>query len=240
MDLGLEGKGVFVTGGSGGIGEALVAAFAEEGARVHFTFHTNADGAHALFERCGTEQPIQMNLADHSSVKNAFSSAEALGPIDVLVNNAVMWRPPADDEEAAIAMMRANIEAPCKLAHLAMASMSKRGWGRIISISSNIAEDGMAGSSPYSTAKAALHGLMASLKWDGGANGVLVNTIMPGLTLTKRAQRFIPEEVRENERQKTPSHRLSLPEDVAKMAVFLGSTANGNVTGQLLRVTGGR
>lgn len=98
----------------------------------------------------------------------------------------------------------------------------------------------MAGSALYSTSKAALHGMTASLQWDFGSKGVLINTVMPGLTLTERAKSFLPDEVREGERSKTPSGELSSPQSVANLVVFLSSMANTNIMGESIRVTGGR
>ncbi len=239
MKLGLEGKGVLVTGGAGGIGRAIVAALAEEGARVHFTYHSNADGAHQLAKELDLPTPIEMQLGNPASVASCFETAEQDGPIDVLVNNAVQWRPD-EGEDAAAAYFKANIDGPLRLTSLAARGMAARGWGRITHISSNIAEDGMAGSTLYSTAKAALHGMAASLKWEFGSQGVLINTVLPGLTLTDRALSFLPEEVRETERKMTPSGALSTPQSVANLVVFLSSQANMNITGETIRVSGGR
>ncbi|PID97390.1 MAG: hypothetical protein CSA84_00050 [Actinomycetales bacterium] len=239
MNLGLRGKGVLVTGGSGGIGRAIVAAFAAEGARVRFTYSTNTDGAQQLADEEGLATPIEMQLGSAESVSAAYAVAERDGPIDVLVNNAVQWRPDPNDH-ATPTYFATNIDGPLRLTSLAARRMAERKWGRITTISSNIAEDGMAGSVLYSTAKAALHGMAASLQWDVGSSGVLINTVLPGLTLTDRARSVLPDEIREQERRATPTGVLSTPQGIANLVVFLCSAANVNITGETIRVTGGR
>ncbi len=239
MNLGLEGKGVLVTGGSGGIGQAIVRAFAAEGARVHFTYNSNAEAAKHLAETLALPDPVRMDLGDEDSIHSAFAAAKQDGSIDVLINNAVQWRP-SEDAFAKANYFKTNIAGPMTLTKLAAQDMAARSWGRVVNISSNIAEDGMAGSALYSTAKAALHGMTASLQWDFGSKGVLINTVLPGLTLTERTKSFLPDEVREGERTKTPSGELSSPQSVANLVVFLSSEANSNIMGERIRVTGGR
>ena len=97
----------------------------------------------------------------------------------------------------------------------------------------------MAGSSAYATAKAGLEGLAAALKWEGADTGILINTVAPGFTVTERNLATFGDEVREAVRARTPSGRLSVPDDVASAIVYLGSPANGNVTGANLPVAGG-
>jgi NAD(P)-dependent dehydrogenase (short-subunit alcohol dehydrogenase family) len=91
----------------------------------------------------------------------------------------------------------------------------------------------------YATAKAGLDGLVAALKWEVGAAGVLVNIVSPGFSLTEGNYIHFPDEVRESVRSQTPTMRLSTPEDVANAIVFLGSPANGNISGSYLPVAGG-
>jgi len=240
MKLGLENKNVFITGGNGGIGSAIVSEYVKEGARVYFSYHSNAQAAELLCEEYKTEAPIHMDLLDKTSIDAAFVNASSTGGIDVLVNNAVLWRANPESSNPELDMFRANIHGQYELTSLALESMAEREWGRIVNVSSNIAEDGMAGSSLYSASKSALHGMMASFKWDGGSTGVLINTVMPGLTLTERAKSIIPESIRAQEQSRTPSGRLSHPSDVASAVAFLGSAANTNITGELIRVTGGK
>jgi NAD(P)-dependent dehydrogenase (short-subunit alcohol dehydrogenase family) len=91
----------------------------------------------------------------------------------------------------------------------------------------------------YSTAKGGLDGLLASLKWEAGASGVLVNVVSPGFTVTENNLKRFSDEARESVRARTPSGRLSVPGDVAAAVLLLGSPANGNITGAYLPVAGG-
>nr|WP_246308104.1 SDR family oxidoreductase [Halobaculum salinum] len=91
---------------------------------------------------------------------------------------------------------------------------------------------------PYATAKAGLHGMTGVLADEFGGDGILSNAVMPGMVLTER-NRERPEDVREAVAERTPSDRISTPEDVAALVAFLGSEANGNVNGAVVPVTGG-
>jgi 3-oxoacyl-[acyl-carrier protein] reductase len=97
----------------------------------------------------------------------------------------------------------------------------------------------MPGATAYSTAKAALDGLVASLKWEAGDAGVLVNIVSPGFTVTENNLRRFGDDVRESVRGRTPSRKLSSPADVAHAVLMLGSPANTNITGVYLPVAGG-
>src|SRR5687768_4267014 len=104
--------------------------------------------------------------------------------------------------------------------------MRKGGWGRIVNVSSTVAADGMKGMAPYGTAKAALHELTRTLAKELGADGILVNAVMPGLTLTETNREQLPAEVIREVAASAPVQRLLEPEEVARAMVFLGSAAN--------------
>jgi len=97
----------------------------------------------------------------------------------------------------------------------------------------------MTGASAYATAKAALDGLAAALKWEVGGSGILINILSPGFTVTENNLARFTDEVRESVRIRTPSGALSSPDDVAAAVLFLGSAANANITGAYLPVSGG-
>lgn len=247
MDLGLAGRTVLVTGATTGIGRHTALCFAEEGARLLFTFASNRAAADSLVEEIqqhgGQAVGLHMDFRSPDSVAAALDQAQRAGPVDVLVNNAVTW-----DEQHATGCdlwrdrIRANLEGYFQCCTTLMPGMVERNWGRVVSLSSNLAEDGIPGSAAYSAAKAGVHGMMRGMMWDVGPHGVLLNIVMPGLTLTERAlsDEHTPEHVREWERKRTPTSRLSTPEDVARLIVYLGSNANQNITGEVIRVTGGR
>jgi 3-oxoacyl-[acyl-carrier protein] reductase len=250
VDLGLGGRTVFVTGGSTGIGRAMVRAFAAEGSAVAFTYFSAHDETASLVAEIeaggGRIHAIPMNVRDQSAVRHAVEAAVgALGRVDVLVNNALANTPSirANPEEGLRdwqSVIRANLEGPYLITEMLAPAMCERGWGRIVSISSDLATDGTKGSAPYSAAKAGLHGMTRGLCWELGPHNVLINVILPGLTETDRQLERIPTEVFEKIRGGNPTGRTSRPEDIADLAVFLCSDRNRNITGEFFRVTGGR
>lgn len=183
MDLGLSDRTALVTGATSGIGRATALAFAAAGADVAVTYHSNchaADDIAAEITSLGRRAVVaHYDLADDASIRVAIATVvETLGQIDVLVNNAVNWTSrggPAVDRlfeeiptEEWRAMTRSTIEGAYLTTRLAVASMRQRGWGRIVTISSTLAEDGLPGAAAYSAGKAALHGVTRSLAWEVG------------------------------------------------------------------------
>lgn len=244
MDLGLNGKTVLVTGGSSGIGRETVRAFVAEGANVSFTYHSHADEAEALRDELGIGHRARsfcMDMRNERAMPDVLANifAEA-GPPDILVNNAVVWGDQAHAEglEDWQVMLRANLEGYFRCAQSVLPHMKASGWGRIVSMSSTLVEDGMPGIGAYAAAKSGLQGMTKGLAWDGGQYGILANVVLAGLTLTERAQAKIPEAVRESVRERTPSQRLTQPEDIANLVAFLASEKNGNITGQSIRIAG--
>jgi 3-oxoacyl-[acyl-carrier protein] reductase len=250
MDAGLTGRAVLVTGATRGIGRAVALAYAAEGARVAITYANDDAAARetvALLEAHGSGgASLYLDLEDNSSIEAAVDDAVALfGGLDVLVASAVRWpvdaRAPLVETEQAnwTRAVRANLEGTALTVRAALPHLTRSTAGRIVLISSGVARDGRAGATAYSTAKAALEGLLASLKWEAGAAGVLANIVSPGFTVTENNLARFSDEVRESVRERTPSGRLSLPEDIAKAVLLLGSPSNGNITGAYLPVAGG-
>jgi NAD(P)-dependent dehydrogenase (short-subunit alcohol dehydrogenase family) len=253
MDMGLKGRTVLVTGSSSGIGAAIARAYAAEGARVALTYRAGREAGERLARELGADQDLAMavrySLAEPDTVESAVAEVtERWGGLDVLVPNAVRWAPrraPGEHfEDVAradwLAYLDDNLAPTLRTVQLAVAGMRARSWGRIVLVSSHVARDGQAGQEFYGAVKSALHGCARSLAWDAGPDGVLVNVLCPGLTTTERVLGGLPEPIRERERALTPTGRLSGPEDIAAAALFLGSAANGNTTGQILTVAGGR
>lgn len=248
MDTELEDRVVLVTGASTGIGAATARAYGREGARVAITYRNNPDKAEQVaadVEASGGQAHIvRLDLEDLPTIDQAAASViERWGGIDVLVANAVRWGgdgppdPSVRFEDVAPkeweAMINANLVGTAASVRAVLPSMRTRGWGRIVLISSSVAEEGLPGPGPYGTAKSGLYGLARSLAWNGGRDGILVNVVAPGLTLT--GSRDIPEFVTDALAAATPSRSLSTSDDVAKIIVFLGSGANGNLTGEVIR-----
>ncbi|ONI78138.1 acetoacetyl-CoA reductase [Actinosynnema sp. ALI-1.44] len=249
MDLGLADKRVMITGATRGIGKATAQLFAAEGARVAITYHSGADVAEKLVEDLGGEDrahAVPLDLADPASIRDAVAAVEEKwGGVDVLVANAQSWvwvdpgqLPPFEDlnTDEWFSLMRANVEGHMLAVQGALRGMRARGWGRIVLLSSVTAELGMPGSEIYGGAKSALHGFVRGLMWT--RDGVLANVVAPGGTLTESLQNVDPEIVKRSA-DRTPSGRLSTPEDVGRVILFLCSEANGNVNGEVVRTAGG-
>ncbi|RJL30973.1 SDR family NAD(P)-dependent oxidoreductase [Bailinhaonella thermotolerans] len=248
MDLGLRDRTVLVTGGSSGIGAATAVAFGREGARVALTYRDRKDAAERVageVERAGGQAlALPLDLGDPGSVRAAVESVERRwGPVSSLVGNAVNWGADGPDlnarfedvpHETWLAMLGSNVAGNAALAAAVLPGMRRAGFGRVVFVSSGVAEEGLPGPGPYGTAKSALHGLARALAWNAGPDGVLVNVVAPGFTLTDRGWEP-PRELLETMASRTPSRRLSTAADVAGLIVFLASAANGNLTGELIR-----
>ncbi|MFD7990329.1 SDR family NAD(P)-dependent oxidoreductase [Streptomyces mexicanus] len=253
MDMGLRDRTVLVTGGSKGIGLAVARAYSAEGARVALTYRSDAEAAARAAAELGAAEDrachLRYALDEPGSPETVVDEVCARwGRVDVLVANALV-RPrrrtpderfedlsPAEWEP----LLTGNVAGTVRTAQLVLAPMRKRGWGRIVFVSSHVAVDGKPRQEIYGAAKMALHGLMRSMAWDAGRDGILVNVVSPGLTLTEGVRTVLPGEVRQEERRMTPTGRLSRPEEIASAVTFLGSAANGNISGQVLTVAGGR
>ncbi|WP_437681122.1 SDR family NAD(P)-dependent oxidoreductase [Sorangium sp. So ce131] len=253
MDLGLEGRVALVTGSSQGIGRATAELLGREGARVVVTYRNHRDKAEAVAatirEQGGDALVVFFDLASDDSIRAAAAAAlERWGRIDVLVNNAVQWgsvapgsAPPFEalpgDEWRKV--LRANIEGAYAAIQAVVPSMRERRWGRIVNVSSGLAVNGMPGSSAYSAAKSALHGLTRSLFKELAPAGILTNVVMAGLTLTDHARDAIPAAMLDHVAQSSPIKRLPTPAEVATTIAFLASAANTTVNGEILLSSGG-
>jgi NAD(P)-dependent dehydrogenase (short-subunit alcohol dehydrogenase family) len=251
MDMGLSGQSVLVTGSSSGIGRAAAVAFAAEGARVAITYQANRQGAEDTARQVqaagGQALVARYDLADPGSIRACVAAIQQTwGTLAVLVNNAVS-KPsgptgklfedvPLADWQA---MLRSSLEGVALTVQCVLPLMRAGGWGRIVMVSSD-AVDGWPGLGPYATAKAGLHGLSRTLATELGPADILSNVVMPGFVLTEKNQQRVPPQHQEQVKQFTPTRRLTTPEDIASAIVYLGSRANRQITGEVLRVTGGR
>jgi NAD(P)-dependent dehydrogenase (short-subunit alcohol dehydrogenase family) len=237
VDTGLAGKNVLVTGATSGIGKATAEAFAAEGAHVAVTYHVNREAA----EEVG-EVAVQLDLERPETVEPAVAEVvERLGGLDVLVVNAVRWPRTMDDRfehqsrDEWETLLRANLEGAFAVVRAALPALREREWGRIVLLSSGVAEEGQPVTWGYAAAKAGLVGLARTLAWDAGRDGVLVNVIGTGFTRTDLNVERFGAEVFDQMGGTVPQGRVSTAEDVARLILFLGSAANTSVTGEVVR-----
>ncbi|MCM2387218.1 SDR family NAD(P)-dependent oxidoreductase [Streptomyces albipurpureus] len=256
MRTDLRDKAVLVTGASSGIGRATAIAYGTERARVAITYHTDEAGAQEtarlVAEAGGTPLILPYDLADERSAHSvAGRVAKEWGGIDVLIGNAVSWGeaiprpgrpvplfedvPPEQWRE----VLRTSIDAAFHLLQAALPAMRTRPWGRIVLIGAGLADTGKPGAGAYGAGKSALYGLVRSLAWELGPEGILINMVVPGQTLTETVRAHVPSDFLVEKGKQLPSGRMSDPQDVANAVLFLGSAANGNSNGETVRVTGG-
>jgi 3-oxoacyl-[acyl-carrier protein] reductase len=248
MQLGLEQKVVLITGASSGIGKATTLAFADERAAVAVGYHVHRAAADEVVamakERGGRAVAWQLDLADPASLMQGVErTREQLGPISVLVNNAVRWpswQEPGELFETApperfTDSVMANLVGPYLLARAVVGDMRAAGWGRIVHVSTGLVEDGFPANVSYGVAKAGLHGLTRFMSRELASAGILTNAVMPGFT---PANKGLPAALIEQAAGAAATRRVTEPEDVAQMIVFLCSRANSNTTGELIRVDG--
>jgi 3-oxoacyl-[acyl-carrier protein] reductase len=254
MDMGLKDARVLVTGGTGSIGRTTALTFAAEAARVAITYRGREDVAKAVADEIadagGEAYVVPMDLNEPWSVEGAVAdTVERWGGLDILVANAVNWGMAADDfedrpdriEEAEgwLPVIEGNLHGNVRLVRAAAPALRRSGNGRVVLLSSDIADRGMLGGWAYGSAKAGLHGLAVNLAPDLGRDGVLVNVVMPGITTNDGHHQVIPDEVLPMIADKYPAKRLATVQDVAATIAFLCSPRNGAVTGEIVRVTGG-
>ncbi|MDQ3422940.1 MAG: SDR family oxidoreductase [Actinomycetota bacterium] len=204
---------------------------AAEGATVAVTYKDDRAGGESLAADIrasgGSAAVSQYNLADPGSPERLIRHVvDTHGGLDLLVANAVVW--PRGDLSGTAPWrdaLRANLEGTLATVQAALPHLLTR-RGRLVLISSTVAVDGMPGATTYAATKAVLHGIVAALSAEHAPAGVLANAVLPGLTLTDRAQRLIPKAVRDDVASRTPTRRLADPHDIAQAVAFLGSHAN--------------
>jgi 3-oxoacyl-[acyl-carrier protein] reductase len=249
MDTGLEGKGVLVTGGAGGIGSALVRAFAAEGARVAIHYNTNSDRAEELARETGGI-PLPADLRVEHQVDRLFDeAADSLGGIEALVANAGVW--PSDDTpvwdmtlERWRATMAVNLDGTFLCCRAFLRQVERTQHGNIVLIGSTAGQFGEAGHADYAASKSALiYGLTLSLK-----NEIVriaptgrVNAVCPGWTVTEMTREFVQDRSFTARTTRTmPLRKLGSAEDVARAVVMLASDeVSGHISGQIVTVAGG-
>jgi 3-oxoacyl-[acyl-carrier protein] reductase len=249
VDTGLAGRGVVVTGASGGIGAACARAFAAEGAKVLVHYHRGEERARALAEELAGAPVAAADLTVEADVERLFATArDTLGSVEVCAAVAGVY--PAEDVplwELDLARfeetLRQNLTATFLTARAFLRGLAPGGGGALVLVGSTAGRFGEAGHADYAAAKAAIQGgLLLSLKNEVARIGprVRVNAVAPGWTVSPMTRGMLGEDDVRRITRTMPLRKVATPEDVAAQVVVLASERlSGHVTGQLVTVAGG-
>jgi 3-oxoacyl-[acyl-carrier protein] reductase len=239
----LTGKTALITGGSRGIGEALVRGFHASGATVAFTFvsDNSREKSEKICQELGSS--VQMFQSDAGN----FGQAEKLiadviatfGKLDIVVNNAGITRDTLllrMTEQQWDDVMTTNLKSVFNLTRHALKPMIRTG-GSIINMSSVVGVFGQAGQANYAASKAGIHGFTKSVAKEYGSRGIRCNAIAPGFIETEMTS-VLDEKTKDGYLASIPMKRLGSGEDIANAAIFLASDASKYISGQILSVCG--
>jgi len=249
MDTGLTGKGVVVTGASGGIGAACARLFAAEGANVLVHYHRGEERAAAVAATIGGAPIAQADLTVEADVDRLFATArEALGSVDICAAVAGVW--PSDavpvwelSLERWEETIRQNLTATFLTARGFLREVARTGHGSLVLVGSTAGRFGEAGHADYAAAKAALQsGLLLSLKNEVTrvAPRARVNAVAPGWTVSPMTRGLVDDEAVRRISRTMALRKVAQPDDVAAQVVVLASDVlSGHVSGQVVTVAGG-
>ena len=240
----LSGRIALVTGASRGIGKAIAAKLAAQGA--HVLAAARGENAKPVADEIvaagGRAEPIALDITEPGACEAAVAGALGRhGRIDILVNNAgitkdqLLLRMKRDDWDAVLAT---NLTANFGLTQAVLKPMLKQRGGRIVSISSVVGQAGNAGQANYAASKAGIIGFSKAVALEVASRGITVNVVAPGLIDTDMT-RAITNSAHEEWASRIPLKRLGSPEDIAAAVCFLASDEASYITGQVLAVNGG-
>ncbi len=239
----LEGKTALITGAARGIGKAIALKFAEEGANIAFTdLAVNEETEQEIAAKGVKAKSYASDASDFAQTEEVVKAIkEEFGSIDILVNNAgitqdgLMLRMTEQQWDRVIAI---NLKSAFNFIHACMPIMMRQRGGSIINMASVVGVHGNAGQANYAASKAGLIALAKSIAQEMGPKGIRANAIAPGFIETAMTAQ-LPDEVREQWKQKIPLRRGGTVDDISSCAVFLASDMSSYVSGQVIQVDGG-
>jgi 3-oxoacyl-[acyl-carrier protein] reductase len=241
-----RGRVAVVTGGGRGIGRAIAARLAEEGANLAISYRSNDAAAEEAAEKvraAGVKcEFFRGDVSSPGDVEALFQGVgDAFGRVDILVNNAGITR---DNlmmrmkEEEFDEVVRTNLKGTYLCTRAVLRPMVRARWGRIVNVSSVVGLVGNAGQANYAASKAGIIGFTKSVAREVAQRGITVNAVAPGYVQTELTG-SMPENVKEQIRNQVPAGRFGEPEEVAEVVAFLVAVEAGYVTGQTIAVDGG-
>lgn len=242
----LDGKKALITGGSRGIGEALVKAMAQQGADIAFTYHSSEESAMRVVEEASANgvrvKAYKSDAADYKQAEQLVKDVVAdFERIDILINNAGITKDTLMlrmGEEQWDKVLEVNLKSVFNLTKHAMKTMLKQRAGSIINMSSVVGVFGNAGQANYAASKAGIIGFSKSIAKEVGSRGIRCNAVAPGFIETDMTH-ALTEDQQAAYINSIPLKRLGTGQDIADACIFLGSDMSTYVTGQVISVCGG-
>ncbi|MBL1221605.1 3-oxoacyl-[acyl-carrier-protein] reductase [Chryseobacterium sp. L7] len=241
----LEGKVALITGATRGIGKKIAEMYAEQGAKVAFTYAGSVEKAQALEAALSSVTQIkgyQSDASDYDAAQKLIDDVMAeFGKIDILINNAgitrdnLLLRMTKEDWDQ---VMRINLDSVFNLTKAVIKPMMKAKSGSIINMTSVVGISGNPGQSNYAASKAGVIGFTKSIALELGSRNIRCNAIAPGFTETEMTA-DLDEKTLQAWRDRIPMKRAGQTSDVANACIFLGSEMASYITGQTLNVDGG-
>ena len=242
----LAGKIAIVTGGSRGIGKAVVQALAKEGAKVAFVYRSNSEAAEQLVSELKLDQceaiALQGDVASKEDADKIVAHVlEKWDKIDILVNNAGIIRDgllATMSEENWQAVISTNLNSVFNFCQAVTRTMMSARFGRIINMSSIAADVGNPGQANYAASKGGINGFTRCIAAELARRGITVNAVSPGFIETDMTT-AVRNAAGDQIKKKIPVRRLGQPQDIANAVLFLASDESAYITGQILNVDGG-